>query len=152
MKLPYLKQNCNLTLKEGLEVYYGANESFKANVILVPAFYNHDIAHVLFGLSTNVKHEALVDTRVIFGTNWGIKKYMNDYLKNPDAQKIIMKIFKDIGYIKGILISLTALPKVMRVIVDCKKMSKVWMINPTDKVLNTNLSELRKEYNIKVIN
>tara|TARA_Y100000590_G_C15716259_1_gene1012003 strand:- start:2181 stop:2639 length:459 start_codon:yes stop_codon:yes gene_type:complete len=152
MKLPYLKQNCNLTLKEGLEVHYGANESFKANVILVPAFYNHDIAHVLFGLSTNVKHEALVDTRVIFGTNWGIKKYMNDYLKNPDAQKIIMKIFKDIGYIKGILISLTALPKVMRVIVDCKKMSKVWMINPTDKVLNTNLSELRKEYNIKVIN
>ena len=109
MKLPYLKQECNLTLKEGLQIHYGVNPTFKKNVENVPAFYNHDIAHVLFGLSTEVEHESLVDTRIIFGTNWGVKKYMNDYLRNPKALKIIMRIFKEIGYFKGILLSLKSL-------------------------------------------
>ena len=84
MELPYLKQECPLTLKEGLEIHYSVNSTFKENVIAVPAFYNHDIAHVLFGLSTEIEHESLVDTRVIFGTNWGFKKYINDYLRNPE--------------------------------------------------------------------
>ena len=70
MKLPYLEQNCNLSLKEGLEMHYSVNPSFKKNVEIVPAFYNHDIVHVLFGLSTAVEHESLADTRVIFGTNF----------------------------------------------------------------------------------
>jgi len=152
MELPYLKQNCNLTLKEGLEIHYSVNESFKVNVELVPAFYNHDIVHVLFGLSTEVEHESLVDTRVIFGTNWGFKKYLNDYIKNPEAIKIIMKIFKEIGYIKGIFLALKALPKLLWVIIDCKMMNKVWELNPSDQLLNARLSDLRDEYNIKVIN
>tara|TARA_B100000029_G_C17490791_1_gene929012 strand:- start:74 stop:532 length:459 start_codon:yes stop_codon:yes gene_type:complete len=152
MKLPYLKQDCGLTLREGLEVHYSVDLSYKKNLETVPAFYNHDIAHVLFGLSTIVEHESLADTRVIFGTNWGFKKYVNDYFKNPDAVKIVMKIFKDIGYFKGILLSLKAFPKMLRVIIDCKKMTKKWKVNPSDNLLDTTLSDLRKEYNIKVIN
>ena len=73
MKLPYLNQNCELTLQECLKLHYGVDPSYKNNVKIVPAFYNHDIAHVLFGLTTDIKHESLVDTRVIFGTNWDIK-------------------------------------------------------------------------------
>ena len=98
MALPYLEQKCTLTLREGLEVHYSVDSSYKKNLKIVPVFYNHDIAHVLFGLSTAVQHESLVDTRVIFGTNWGFKKYINDYFKNPDAIKIIMRIFEEIGF------------------------------------------------------
>ena len=152
MELPYLKQDCELTLNEGLELHYGVNSTFKENVIKVPAFYNHDIVHVLFGLETTVENESLADTRVIFATNWGFKKYFNDYMRNPDAIKIIMKIFKDIGYVRGIVLSIKSLPNLFRVIIDCKKMSKKWGVNPDDRLLNTKLSELRKEYNIKVIN
>ena len=152
MKLSYLKQECNLTLREGLELHYSIDSSYKENMKLVPAFYNHDIAHVLFGLSTAVNHESLADTRVIFGTNWGFKKYLNDYLKDPNAIKIIMKIFKEIGYIKGILLSLKSIPKLFKVIIDCKKMSKKWKLNPPDSLLNEKLSILRKKYNITIIN
>lgn len=152
MKLPYLKQECTLTLREGLEAHYSVDPSYKKNLEIVPAFYNHDIAHVLFGLSTIVEHESLADTRVIFGTNWGFKRYLNDYLKNPDAIKIIIKIFQKIGYIRGTLRSLKALPKALRVIIDCKKMTKKWEINPSDNLLDTSLYDLRREYNIKVIN
>ncbi len=152
MKLPYLQQECNLTLKEGLQIHYGVNPTFKKNVENVPAFYNHDIAHVLFGLSTEVEHESLVDTRIIFGTNWGVKKYMNDYLRNPKALKIIMRIFKEIGYFKGILLSLKSFPSILRVIFDCRRMSKKWELNPNEEILNSKLCDIRREYNIKVIN
>ena len=152
MGLPYLKQNCDLTLNEGLKIHYSVDLTFKENIKIVPAFYNHDIAHVLFGLTTAVEHESLVDTRIIFGTNWGFKKYLNDYFKNPDALKIIMAIFKDIGYIKGIILSLKSLPAFFRIIIDCKRMSKKWELNPTDDLLNTKLSDLRREYNITIIN
>ena len=152
MKLTYLNQNCELTLEEGLKLHYGVDPSFKQNVEKVPAFYNHDIAHVLFGLSTSIKHESLADTRVIFGTNWGFKKYINDYLRNPEAIKIIMQIFKEVGYVKGILVSLKTFPNIIRVIIDCMKMNKKWEVNPSQGLLNTSLAEIRKDYNIKVIN
>ena len=152
MNLPYLKQECQLTLSEGLEMHYGVNPTFRENTRKAPVFYNHDIAHVLFGLSTDVRHESLVDTRVIFGTNWGFKKYVNDYFKNPNAVKIIMEIFKEIGYIKGTLLSLKSFFKAFRVIADCMRMSKKWEINPSDNLLDTSLSDLRKQYNITIIN
>ena len=152
MELPYLKQGCSLTLREGLEIHYSVDSSYKKNVALVTAFYNHDIVHVLFGLSTAVNHESLVDTRVIFGTNWGFKKYLNDYFNNPAAFEIIMKIFKEIGYVKGILLSFKSFFKLFRVIIDCRKMSKKWEVNPSDELFDKRLSDLRSEYNITIIN
>jgi len=152
MELPYLKQKCSLTLREGLDIHYSVDPSYKKNVKLVPAFYNHDIAHVLFGLSTSVEHESLADTRVIFGTNWGFQKYINDYLKNPAAIKIVMHIFKEIGYVRGILLSLKSFPKILRTIIDCRKMSEKWRVNPSDNFLDSRLSDLRDKFNITVIN
>jgi len=152
MELPYLKQECPLTLREGLKIHYSIDSSYEKNVALVPAFYNHDIAHVLFGLSTAVNHESLVDTRIIFGTDWGFKKYMNDYFNNPAALEIIMKIFKEIGYAKGILLSFKSFFKLFKVIIDCRKMSKKWKLNPSEALLDTKLSDLRGEYNITIIN
>ena len=107
---------------------------------------------MLFGLSTSLEHESLADTRVIFGTNWGLKKYINDYLRNPEALKIIMQIFKDVGYIKGTLVSIKTFPNIIKVILDCKTMSRKWEVNPSEELLNTSLTKLRKEYNIKIIN
>ena len=152
MNLPYLEQDCNLTLKEGLELHYNVDSNYKKNVELVPAFYNHDIAHVIFGLTTKIEHESLVDFRIIFGTNWGFKKYISDYFNNPNPNKIIMQIFKDIGYMKGIFLSLKSLPNVFRVIIDCWKMNEKWQLNPSEDLLNSKLSYLRNKYNIKVIN
>jgi len=152
MKLPYLKQDCDLTLKEGLELHYSVNPSFKENVKLVPAFYNHDIAHVLFGLNTSISNEALADSRCIFSTNWGYKKYFSDYFNNPNAIKIVKDIFKENGYIKSIFLSFICIPKVFRVYIDSKRMYKKWELDPNDNLLNTKLSDLRNKYNITIIN
>ena len=63
-----------------------------------------------------------------------------------------MEIFKEIGYMKGILLSLKSFFKAFRVIVDCMRMSKKWEINPSDNLLDSSLSDLRKQYNITIIN
>ena len=147
-----MKQECDLTLNHGLEIHYNVNPTFKRNVELVPAFYNHDIVHVLFGLDTSPGNEALTDTRVIFSTNWGFKNYINDYFRNPNATKIILQIMKDIGFIKSFILPLIYIPKIFRIIIDSRKMHKKWKINPDENLLNTPLTDLRNKYNISVIN
>ena len=152
MDLPYLEQNCSLTLREGLELHYGVNPTFKENTRKAPVFYNHDLAHVLFGLDTSIKHEGLVDCRCIFSTNWGIKKYITDYYRDPESMKIIMSIFKEIGFFRGVVDSFKSFPNMIKVYLDSKKMYKKWEINPSDEVLDMKLNDLRKAHNITVIN
>ena len=152
MILPYLKKDCNLTLREGLEFHYGVNPTFKENTRKAPVFYNHDLAHVLFGLNTSIKHEGLVDCRCMFSTNWGVKKYISDYFRDPESMKIIMSIFKEIGFFRGVMDSFKSFPKMIKVYLDSRKMCKKWEINPSDEVLDTKLNVLRNKYNITVIN
>ena len=152
MSLPYLQQHCDLTLREGLEFHYGENPTFKENSILVPAFYNHDIVHVLFGLDTSIENEGLADCRCMFSTTWGIKKYISDYFGDPNAMKVIHNIMKEAGYIRGTLMGIKSFPLMIKVYFDSKRMYKKWRIDPVDKKLDTSLSDLRSEYNIKVIN
>ena len=152
MNLPYLKQDCNLTLREGLELHYGVNPTFKKNTRKAPVFYNHDLAHVLFGLDTSIKHEGLVDTRCMFSTNWGVKQYITDYFRDPESMKIIMSILKEIGFLRGIMDSFKSFPNMIKVYLDSKKMYKKWEINPSDEVLDMKLNDLRKAHNITVIN
>ena len=152
MELHYLTQECSLTLREGLVEYYSVDTSYKKNSELVPAFYNHDIVHVLFGLDTSVSNESLADSRCIFSTNWGFKKYFSDYFNNPNAIKIVKDIFKENGYIKSIFLSFFCIPKIFKVYIDSKRMYKKWELDPNDYLLNTKLSDLRNKYNITIIN
>ena len=135
MKLPYLEQNCELTLSEGLEMHYSVNPTFKVNTKKAPVFYNHDLAHVIFGLDTSIQHEGLVDFRCMFSTNWGAKKYIIDYFKDPESMKIIKSIMKEAGYIKSIVHGFKSFPKMIRVYLDSKKMHKKWEINPNENLL-----------------
>ena len=152
MNLPYLNQNCDLTLREGLELHYGVNPTFKDNTIKAPVFYNHDLVHVLFGLDTSIENEGLVDTRCMFSTNWGAKKYIVDYFRDPKSIEIIRRIMKEAGYIKSIFYGFKSFPNMIKVYFDSRKMYKKWEINPSEEVLDMKLNELRNKYNITVIN
>ena len=66
--------------------------------------------------------------------------------------KILKDIMKEIGYIKGFILPLMSLSKILRVIFDSKRMCKKWKLNPNEKLLNTKLCDLRNEFNITIIN
>ena len=48
--------------------------------------------------------------------------------------------------------SFKSFPNMIKVYLDSKKMYKKWEINPSDELLDMKLNDLRKAYNITVIN
>lgn len=71
--MKYLKQNCELTLAEGLEEYSNNYSFLNANDGHDEAskwFKNHDITHVIFGTTPfQIRGEAINDTWTIIGSN-----------------------------------------------------------------------------------
>ena len=84
--LEYQKQNCDLTLAEGLQCYY---DSFPKNKeIFVDAessetlLRDHDCTHVIFGLDISLDQEAILDTWVLWGSKFKWS-YLLGYNKFP---------------------------------------------------------------------
>ena len=75
--LEYQKQDCDLTLQEGLDCYYKAfpetAEIFEDNIDSGTLLRDHDCTHVIFGLNTSIEQESILDTWVVWGSKWKFK-------------------------------------------------------------------------------
>ena len=64
--LEYQKQDCNLTLEEGLECYYRSfpdtTEVFKDDNDSGTLLRDHDCTHVIFGLDISIEQESILDS------------------------------------------------------------------------------------------
>ena len=103
--LEYQKQDCQLTLREGLECYY---QSFpKSKEILKDSpetgylLRDHDCTHVIFGLDISIDQEAILDTWVLWGSSFKWK-YLLGYAKLPQIKDLQKRLFNEFG-IKGFL-------------------------------------------------
>ena len=152
----YLKQNCSLTLKEGLEEYYLSNPKQIRELAdkLGPFFISHDITHVIFGLGTSVHEESLLDTWTLRGTDitWN---EIYKYTFNPDLWKITKSIIQDNGgWIKVFTAVIQCIPLKLKIHLHrIPKMNKKWPFsNVNDTMMSRRISDLRAEYGIVVIN
>ena len=63
--LEYQKQDCELTLREGLECYYQSFPESKEILKDSPGsgqlLRDHDCTHVIFGLDISIDQEAILD-------------------------------------------------------------------------------------------
>lgn len=142
----------NITLRQGLERFY---EEYKSHLShkkegipneVKSFFKSHDIAHVLFGCDITLYGEGSVKIWTIFGTTLGFWKHIRAYKKanayelsrNFSLSHVVNNIFK-------FLISIPAL------IIRSKKMNKPWPWTEYEPYLDTSISEIRKEFNIKVL-
>ena len=80
--LEYQKQDCQLTLREGLECYY---QSFpKSKEILKDSsesgylLRDHDCTHVIFGLDISIDQEAILDTWVLWGFSFDLYAFKDE--------------------------------------------------------------------------
>ena len=93
--LEYQKQNCDLTLQEGLECYYKSfpetTEIFGDNNESGTLLRDHDCTHVIFGLDISIEQESILDSWVLWGSKWELK-YLLGYQKLPQ----IKKLYKDL--------------------------------------------------------
>lgn len=100
MDSSYRRQDCRLTVLEGLEEYRTLMPDLIDETRLEgpsrDMFHNHDICHVIFGCDISLRHEGMVDTWTMFGSDVGIRTYMR-YLQLPEVKGL----FAQIGFVEG---------------------------------------------------
>jgi len=147
--LAYMRQDCPMTLRQGLAEYHAMIPGLVAEDGLsddaLDLFHHHDVAHVVFGCDTSVRHEAMVDTWTVFGTDVGVSEYLA-YLKVPETRQVL----EDTGYLKITWLSGLAVPAVLRVVRAARRMQKKWPWRDHAAWMDRPLSELRAEFGIVV--
>ena len=97
--LIYQNQDCELTLREGIEVY----ENYLVENNKIPLkdlkdstlVRDHDASHVIFGLDTSLEEEALLDTWLLVGCSYKFS-YLYSYTKLPGIKDLQKKLLKEV--------------------------------------------------------
>jgi hypothetical protein len=149
-ELAYMKPDATMTLREGLEEYYGTIENLiteeNADPEVAALFRFHDTCHVLFGCDTSPRGEALVDTWSIFGTTVTLKTYQR-YLSLAETKSIFESMtFTEMLAMLGA--STTAMPQAFW---RAQHMTHKWPFQEHDRWLDRPLHEIRSEFGIEVI-
>ena len=150
----YQKQNCDLTLQEGLECYYKSfpetTEIFGDNEESGTLLRDHDCTHVVFGLDISIEQESILDTWVLWGSKWELK-YLLGYMKLPQIKQLYKDLINEIGYF-GLVKILWKLGGIKRkVMFRAFKMKKKWPFKMPEEYLSMKISDLREMHGIKVL-
>jgi hypothetical protein len=152
--LEYQKQNCDLTLAEGLQCYY---DSFPKNKeIFVDAegsetlLRDHDCTHVIFGLDISLDQEAILDTWVLWGSKFKWS-YLLGYNRLPQIKELTKYLFKELGVIGFLRLYWNVMAVKRKVIFKTFKMKKKWPFQVPERYLNMKISDLRKMHGIVVL-
>mgnify|MGYP001471281892 FL=1 len=152
--LEYQKQDCGLTLKEGLDCYYKSfpetTEIFEDDDESGTLLRDHDCTHIIFGLDISIEQESILDTWVLWGSKWELK-YILGYQKLPQIKKLYKDLVKEIGYF-GLIKILWKLGRIKRkVMFRTFKMKKKWPFKMPEEYLSMKVSDLREMHGIKVL-
>ena len=152
--LEYQKQNCDLTLAEGLQCYY---DSFPKNKeIFVDTegsetlLRDHDCTHVIFGLDISLDQEAILDTWVLWGSKFKWS-YLLGYNRLPQIKELTKYLFKELGVIGFLRLYWNVVGVKRKVFFRTFKMKKKWPFQVPKRYLNMKISDLRKMHGIVVL-
>ena len=148
--LEYMRPDCTMTLREGLEEYYatitGLITEKNAAKEVADLFHFHDVCHVVFGCDTSPHGEAIVDTWSIFGTTVTLRTYQK-YLSFQETQSIFASMtLADMVRMLGE--SATAMPQAFW---RAQHMTHKWPFRDHERYLDVPLAEIRREFGIEVL-
>ncbi len=156
--LEFQKQDCNLTLQEGLNIYYDAfddKESILKGDTLTDFIFGHDCTHVIFGLGLSLREEAILDTYTIFGCKDSIKlliKASGQIFKSKELLNLYKKLISKHG-LKGLIKIVISSRKAKGIAkMNTKKMKKKWIYFDCKKYLNYKICDIRDEFGISLLN
>jgi hypothetical protein len=110
-------------------------------------FRSHDLCHVIFGLDTTLADEAMADVRTLFSCDVGWRQYAKYMTGDPEAKAI----FKQLGYLRAIGITLWVTPRMVRALFEAARMTRRWPWRPPASFDTRALSDLRREHGIRVM-
>ena len=102
MSLVYQEQDCQLTLREGVEAYHTYLRSLNRKIMVdAPGsrlLFEHDATHVIFGLNTTLEQEAALDTWVFLGCRFKWS-YIREYWRLPELKALYAALVKECGWV-----------------------------------------------------
>lgn len=154
MMLEYQKQDCDLTLQEGLERYY---KSFPESTEILEdsketgtLLRDHDCTHVIFGLDISIEQEAILDSWVLWGSKWKLS-YLLSYQNLPQLKQLYKDLYKEFGVFGFIKIYWKIGSIKRKVIYRALKMKKKWPFKMPEDYLSMKISDLREMHGIKIL-
>ena len=158
--LSYQDEYSDITLREGIDEYrdylkknnrhvLGENCSEDEKLTIL----GHDATHVIFGLDTSLEEEAMLDCWVIFGGDVFkvIKEFYKGSLDLKETNEKVFDLVKEVGYLKYTYLYLRVIfQKWPKIFFRTRKMKKWSYFFPSD-FLEKKISELRKDFNIKIL-
>ena len=152
--LKYQKQDCDLTLQEGLDYYYKAfpetTEIFEDNKDSGTLLRDHDCTHVIFGLDITIEQESILDSWVLWGSKWKLK-YIWGYQSLPQIKQLYKDLYKEFGILGFIKIFWKLGGIKRKVMFRAFKMKKKWPFKMPEEYLSMKISDLREEHGIKIL-
>jgi len=149
-ELAYMRPDATLTLREGLEEYYGTIDGLitneNASDEVAELFRLHDTTHVLFGCDTSPRGEVLTDAWSLFGTDVDLGTYWR-YMQLPETQNI----FVSMGWWNVAKVFGAALIGMPKAIWRARAMTRKWSFADHSAFLDLPLYEIRSYFNIRVI-
>ena len=152
--LEYQKQDCDLTLQEGLDCYYNTfpetTEIFEDNEESGTLLRDHDCTHVIFGLDTSIEQESILDSWVVWGSKWKLK-YIWGYQSLPQIKQLYKDLYREFGVLGFIKIFWKLGGVKRKVMFRAFKMKKKWPFKMPDEYLSMKISDLRENHGIKIL-
>lgn len=152
--LEYQKQDCDLTLQEGLDCYYNTfpetTEIFEDDEQSGTLLRDHDCTHVIFGLDTSIEQESILDTWVLWGSKWKLK-YLLGYQKLPQIKQLYKDLYKEFGVFGFLKIFWKTGGLKRKAMFRAIRMKKKWPFKMPEEYLSMKISDLRKEHGIEII-
>ncbi|MDG2046761.1 MAG: hypothetical protein P8J79_06045 [Halioglobus sp.] len=153
--MEFLKQQCTLTLREGLqELYLNNPEVAATSNHKGKTFQDHDLTHVIFGCDTSISGEIALKPWILFGTTISLRE-LKDYAADEDVQRLNKEGETLLG--GPLLASLKAvfifLPQFFTTwLFRVRKMHQKWPHSSvTADMFDTKIAVLRSAYGIKVL-
>ena len=152
--LEYQKQDCDLTLQEGLDCYYNTfpetTEIFEDNEESGTLLRDHDCTHVIFGLDTSIEQESILDSWVVWGSKWKLK-YIWGYQSLPQIKQLYKDLYREFGVLGFIKIFWKLGGVKRKVMFRTFKMKKKWPFKMPEAYLFMKISDLRENHGIKIL-
>ena len=142
------RQGTTQTLAEGIAEYYRQNSQLSEVRGMTPEarefFRCHDAAHVVFGCTTSLPHEAVVKLSSIFGTTGGFS-VLKGYALHESTS-----IYRELALAEIVQTLLRAVVIVPRTVYRCLRQHKRWPWQEFWTYRDTPLGTLRAEFGIRV--
>ena len=154
MSLVYQEQDCQLTLREGVEAYHTYLRSLNRKIMVdAPGsrlLFEHDATHVIFGLNTTLEQEAALDTWVFLGCRFKWS-YIREYGRLPELKALYAALVKECGWTLFHRIYWQTLGMKWRVFRRTRAMIEKWPFQFPEAYLDDPIADLRARHGIEIL-